>query len=181
MEPKVETKISKFLSLVLRHKPETIDLELDAHGWASVSVLLAKLQDIFPQIGLEQLKYVVENNNKQRFSFNEGQSKIRANQGHSQTVDLQLDPIEPPEFLFHGTATRNLQSISREGLKKMNRHHVHLSESFQTATQVGMRYGKPVVLKVMAQRMWQSGVLFYRTANGVWLTERVAPNYIMSN
>ncbi len=178
MHPKLEKKTSKFLSLVLRHKPETIGLTLDDNGWASVNELLKKLQEHGRGVTLVELQTVVANNNKQRFSFNEDGSKIRANQGHSIEVNLNLTPTTPPAQLYHGTATRNLGSILHQGLLKGERHHVHLSDNHATATAVGQRYGKPIVLHINTQQMYANGHLFFCSDNGVWLTEHVPPQYI---
>lgn len=176
--PTDTTKISKFLSLVLRHKPETIDLKLDEHGWADTNFLIAAMQKAGYSIDIEVLKEIVASSDKQRFKFNGDFTRIRANQGHSIEVDLNFESKTPPEVLFHGTATRNLDSIKQHGLIKQSRHHVHLSADTETARTVGMRYGKPAVLKIEAQRMYMDGITFYQSDNGVWLTEFVDPKYI---
>ena len=170
--------ISKFLSLVLRHKPETIDLQLDDQGWVAVDVLLQKLSKAGKNVDLDTLKYVVENNNKKRFSFNETQDKIRANQGHSIQIDLGYEPVTPPETLYHGTATRFLDSIFQTGLEKRNRHHVHLSADLDTASQVGNRHGKLVILEVLAKQMYDDGYEFFVSKNKVWLTDSVPVKYL---
>nr|WP_321453067.1 RNA 2'-phosphotransferase [uncultured Carboxylicivirga sp.] len=173
-----EIKISKFLSLVLRHKPETIDLKLDDNGWADTSSLIkGMIKAQFP-VDLEILKTLVESSDKQRFKFNEDFTKIRANQGHSVNVDLKLEHKVPPEILFHGTATRNIDSIKQHGLIKQNRHHVHLSSDTETAKKVGMRYGKPIVLTIEASKMNDDGIRFYLSENGVWLTDNIDVKYI---
>lgn len=171
-------KISKFLSLVLRHKPETIDLELDENGWADTNFLIQGMLKTNYSIDIEILKDLVKTSEKQRFKFNDDFSKIRANQGHSINVDLKLEQKLPPEILFHGTAIKNLDSIRQNGLLKQNRHHVHLSSNVETAEKVGMRYGKPVVLKIEAGKMNADGIKFYLSENGVWLTEKVDAKYI---
>lgn len=171
-------KLSKFLSFLLRHKPETIGLRLDENGWANVQELLQKMTATGKTIAPELLEQVVKNNDKQRFSFSDDGLSIRANQGHSLTIDLDLHPTTPPNQLYHGTAKRNLSAIQAKGLLKQNRHHVHLSENKATAIAVGKRYGSPVVLKVDAQRMNEHGILFYCSANGVWLTDHVAIQYL---
>lgn len=172
------TKISKFLSLVLRHKPETIHLKLDEHGWADTNFLITAMQKAGYAIDLDILKEIVATSDKQRFKFTDDFTLIRANQGHSIEVDLKFEAKTPPEVLYHGTAIRNLESIKQHGLLKQTRHHVHLSADAETARAVGMRYGKPVVLKIEAQRMYKDGITFYQSENGVWLTEFVDPKYI---
>ena len=175
---KESIKISKFLSLVLRHKPETIGLTLDRQGWAEVDTLikLAKKKNL--KINKLILEKVVANNDKKRFCFNEDKTKIRANQGHSITVDLALEPKQPPKYLFHGTATRFIDSIATKGLLKQQRNHVHLSADKSTAIKVGQRHGKPVILKIQAQRMYDAGFTFFLSDNQVWLTDRVPVKYI---
>lgn len=170
-------KLSKFLSLVLRHQPQTINLQLDPYGWVGVEELLQKIQTKFPGTTLPILEYLVANNDKQRFAFNEDASKIRANQGHSVKLQLDLAPVVPPNELYHGTAQRYLKSIQQTGIQKRSRHHVHLSARQATAKTVGARHGIPVILVVDAQSMHAQGHQFYETANGVWLTEVVAPEF----
>ena len=171
-------KPSTFLSLILRHKPETIGLTLDEQGWAEVDTLINLLQQQGAKINLSILEEIVANNDKKRFSFNEDKSKIRANQGHSIAVDLALEPKQPPEYLFHGTATRCIESIATQGLRKRQRHHVHLSSDELTAIKVGQRHGKPVVLKIHAQEMYDAGFNFFLSDNQVWLTDNVPVPYI---
>lgn len=173
-----ETKISKFLSLILRHQPKRIDLVLDKNGWAHVDELMSKAKNKSIDLTLEKLKTVVENNDKKRFIFSADFKKIRANQGHSVNVDLEFQEVKPPAILYHGTATRNLRSIKTKGLLKGKRHHVHLSADPETAKKVGMRYGKPVVLEIDTGQMQKDGLKFFRSKNGVWLTEYVSPEYI---
>ncbi len=170
------THISKYLSFLLRHKPESIGLKLDESGWASINELIEKSTD--HKLTNDLIEIVVETNDKQRFSISTNGEMIRANQGHSISIELDLEPIEPPEFLIHGTADRFLEAILSEGLKKMNRHHVHLSESEAVAKSVGGRYGKPILLKVLTSKMYTDGFKFYRSANNVWLVEHVPPKYI---
>ena len=172
------TKISKFLSLVLRHEPEKIGLKLDAEGWTSVSDLLSRLTVEGRSITLEELQTVVVMNDKQRFSFSDDRTLIRANQGHSVQVRLGYEPLSPPALLYHGTAERFLASIAQHGLLKGQRHHVHLSEDTKVASEVGARYGRPVVLIVASERMNKNGHAFFRSENGVWLTEHVPVDYI---
>lgn len=172
-------KISKFLSLVLRHKPSTIDLILDAGGWAQVDKLLAAAKKAGVPLNRDILRQVVEQNDKQRFSLSEDGSRIRANQGHSIPVDLDLESLIPPGYLFHGTATRFLKSIRKQGLLPKGRNQVHLSPDEQTAIKVGQRHGKPVVLTVQSGRMHERGFKFYRSANGVWLTDKVPVEFLV--
>ena len=173
-------KVSKFLSYVLRHRPDEIGLVLDANGWAPVAELIERARTGAPPVMLteELIRDVVRSNDKQRFALSEDGTRIRANQGHSVDIDLSLEPVQPPEVLFHGTATRFLEPIRQEGLKPMERRHVHLSPDEVTATKVGQRHGKPVILRVKAGEMWRAGQAFYLSANGVWLTERVEPRFI---
>jgi putative RNA 2'-phosphotransferase len=170
--------ISKFLSKHLRHGPEALGLTLEPGGWVPVDDLLAGASRIGFSITTDELQRVVAENDKQRFSFDETCQKIRANQGHSTEVDLQLEEVEPPERLYHGTVARFLDAIRVEGLKKMKRYHVHLSKDVQTATKVGERRGKPVILVIESARMAADGHKFRRSANGVWLTDHVPPGYI---
>lgn len=164
-------KVSKYLSRHLRHDPDRIGIELDENGWVEVDELLKALERRNFHLTRAELETVVERNDKQRFALRDG--KIRANQGHTVDVDLDLDPVAPPRFLFHGTTAGFLDGIREEGLKAMDRHDVHLSADRETAVKVGSRRGKPVVLTVDAARMAEEGHLFYRTENGVWLTEHV--------
>jgi len=177
MNDKSLTKTSKFLSLVLRHKPETIGLELDVNGWVGVKELLKKLPQ-HASLNMMDLEEVVATNNKKRFEFNEGKTKIRARQGHSINVDLGLEPKVPPCFLYHGTATRFVDSIKKEGLIKGSRQHVHLSSNHETAVKVGGRHGKVMVLTVRAKDMSEKGFVFYLSNNGVWLTDHVPFEYV---
>ena len=177
MNPDKVKKISKFLSLVLRHQPQLIGLKLDEGGWAEVEELMTKSRSRQKDLDLETLKFVVDNNNKQRFSFSSDNKRIRANQGHSLEVDLGLVAQKPPEVLFHGTATRNIDSIKEKGLVKGKRQHVHLSTNEETARDVGKRYGVPGVLRVRAGQMHRDGIAFYLSENGVWLAESVPAVY----
>ena len=171
--------ISKLLSLVLRHAPETIGIDLDAQGWADVEQLLGRAREKGTAITREQLVAVVRTSDKQRFALSEDGRRIRANQGHSlSTVDLQLAASTPPPVLYHGTADRFLDAIRAQGLRPGARQHVHLSRETATATTVGARHGRAVVLSVDAAHMHRQGHLFYRSANGVWLTDAVPPAFI---
>lgn len=174
-------KISKFLSYVLRHKPEAIGLTLDEKGWVSIDELIDKANQSDEGISLDHflILTVAETSDKKRFSISEDGLRIRANQGHSINVDLQLKPIAPPEFLYHGTATRFLDSILKEGLKPQERQHVHLSTNIETTTAVGKRYGKPMTLTIKALLMHEQGFTFYLAENGVWLTNNVPSKYII--
>src|SRR5438067_13464857 len=169
---------SKLLSFVLRHRPDSIKLTLDAQGWAEVDDLLACLRAHGKAIDRALLERVVAGNDKQRFALSPDGARIRASQGHSIGIDLALQPAEPPPVLYHGTASRFLESILASGLRVGARRHVHLSADVETATRVGARHGFPVVLRVDAARMQVDGIVFYQSENGVWLTGVVAPRYL---
>ncbi|MCI8975019.1 MAG: RNA 2'-phosphotransferase [Lachnospiraceae bacterium] len=169
--------MSKFISLILRHHPEAAYIELDEHGWAEVDKLIEGIRRTGKRINRELLEEIVRTDNKQRYSFNEDKTYIRANQGHSVPVDVGLKEQEPPVFLYHGTAAGFLASIEREGLKPMGRLYVHLSKDVETAVNVGKRHGKPVVLKIHSGDMYRDGQAFYLSENGVWLTKKVVPEY----
>ncbi|MEM6261545.1 MAG: RNA 2'-phosphotransferase [Bacteroidota bacterium] len=179
MNPKQTTRISKFLSMVLRHRPETIGLTLDNQGWADVDELVQKAGESGRNITPEMLDHVVENNNKKRFAFNEDKTRIRASQGHSINIDLGYEPAVPPEVLFHGTAQKFVGSIFAQGLQKRKRHHVHLSADKATALTVGGRHGSPVIFEVQAGEMHRQGHKFFVSANGVWLTEEVPVAFLV--
>ncbi|PKW15243.1 RNA 2'-phosphotransferase [Saccharopolyspora spinosa] len=176
MDERRLVRISKYLAKHLRHQPERIGLELDEHGWVAVDVLLAAAASHRFPISRAELVQVVDANDKQRYAI-EG-DRIRASQGHSVAVDLDLPVTEPPALLFHGTISRNLAGIRTEGLRPMNRHHVHLSVDRETAKHVGARRGRPVVLTVDAAGMHASGHEFRVSANGVWLVDHVLPEFI---
>ena len=178
MNEKELKSTGKFLSLVLRHDPEKIGLTLDENGWAEVTVLLEKLAKKGKKLDFDTLKYLVETNDKKRYSFNADFSKIRANQGHSIEVDIKLKEATPPDILYHGTAEKNLDSIFLEGLTKRNRNHVHLSKDIETSIKVGTRHGKPIVLTIDTKAMLDDGIRFYLSENQVWLTNYVEPKYI---
>ena len=156
----------------------SIGLKLDKQGWAETNNLINLLQKQGTKINKLIIEEIVAHDDKKRFSFNQDKSKIRANQGHSITVDLALDPKQPPEYLFHGTARRFIDSIATQGLIKRQRHHVHLSSDEATAIKVGQRHGKPVVLTIHAQEMYDSGFAFFLSDNQVWLTDHVPVQYI---
>jgi putative RNA 2'-phosphotransferase len=178
MTDKEITRKSKFLSLILRHEPERVGLTLDSAGWVSVEELLQAVNRHDVALGLEELKHIVATSDKKRFAFSEDGLCIRASQGHSVEVDLQYTPQTPPEILYHGTATRFLESIREKGLQRMQRHHVHLQPEMATALQVGARHGKPVLLSIRAGEMHRAGHVFYCSANGVWLVDHVPPQFI---
>jgi putative RNA 2'-phosphotransferase len=169
---------SKFLSLILRHSPQTIGLHLDEQGWADVDELLAKAANQHQHISKVLLDEVVVTNDKKRFTFNDERTKIRASQGHSISVNLDLEKMEPPEHLYHGTVSKFIEAIRAEGLKKMNRQHVHLSKDKETATKVGSRRGAPVILTINAGQMHLEGFTFYLSENKVWLTDHVPERFI---
>ena len=170
--------ISKFLSLVLRHQPEEIGLTLDHEGWADVAELIAKMNKKGGKLDFATLQLVVDTNDKKRYSFNEEKTRIRANQGHSVEVDLNLEPKVPPAILYHGTTDKHIDVIRQYGLQKMRRHHVHLTTTEATALNVGSRHGKPVLLAINALKMHEQSYAFYLSANGVWLTDHVPPAFI---
>ena len=172
-------RVSKFLSLVLRHDPGKAGLTLDSAGWVAVDALLRGCAAAGCPLSRGELEDVVRGSDKQRFAFSADGLRIRANQGHSVEVELDYVPQTPPELLFHGTATRFLESIRARGLVKGERHHVHLSADLETARKVGQRHGKPVVLQVRAGEMRRSGREFFVSANGVWLTEQVPPEWLV--
>ena len=170
--------ISKFMSKYLRHQPEALGLVLEPGGWVLIADLLdGAARQGFP-ITPEELLQVVAENDKQRFALDDTQTRIRANQGHSTSVDLHLDDAVPPAHLYHGTVDKFLAAILVEGLKKMSRHDVHLSQDVQTAAKVGERRGKPIVLVIDSAAMAADGFKFRISANQVWLTEHVPPKYI---
>jgi len=169
---------SKFLSLVLRHKPDTIKIKLDNNGWVHVDELIAKLKQHNREMSMKDLRDVVQFNDKKRFEFSEDGLKIRAAQGHSVKVDLQLKAERPPMKLYHGTVSKNLDPIMKDGLNKMNRHAVHLSEDIPTATKVGSRRGEAIILVVDSAHMYADKIKFFQSKNGVWLTDSVPAKYI---
>jgi len=177
MKMNLTTK-SKFLALVLRHKPEEIGLSLDEHGWAVVTELVEKMNSHGSDITSEQLDEIVRTDSKKRYSFSEDRMKIRANQGHSVSVDVGLREAVPPMYLYHGTADKSCDSIERVGLKKMSRLHVHLSVDRATAVKVGERHGRVVVYKVFAKDMHNDGFKFFLSENNVWLTDSVPAKYL---
>lgn len=175
---KEEIKYSKTLALVLRHKPEALGLTLDSHGWIEVSKLIKAFRDSGRSLDMIKLQNIVDLNNKKRYEFNGDKTKIRARQGHSVDVDVELEELEPPKVLYHGTARRNIQGIIEEGLKPMSRKYVHLSTDIATAVEVACRHGEPLVLEIDSDAMYQDGQKFYRARNGVWLCKFVHPDYM---
>ncbi|WP_340377726.1 RNA 2'-phosphotransferase [Streptomyces sp. SS7] len=176
MDPRRTVKVSKYLSKHLRHQPERIGLTLDEAGWAEIDELIAACAAHGFRFTRDELDHVVDTNDKKRFAI-EG-TRIRASQGHSIEVELGLPPAPPPPYLYHGTVARFLDAIRAEGLRPMNRHDVHLSADRETATRVGARRGRPVVLSVDAGAMHRDGHVFHLSANGVWLTKAVPPQYV---
>ncbi|MDX2174021.1 MAG: RNA 2'-phosphotransferase [Bacteroidota bacterium] len=170
--------ISKFLSLVLRHKPEEIGITMDSNGWVNVDELIEKCNTHRQKLDFETLEEIVITSDKQRFAFNDEYTKIRANQGHTVNVDLEFEITKPIEFLYHGTVEKFIESIKTNGLQKMQRLHVHLSKDKETAIKVGSRRGKPVILKIKALEMFKDGHEFYLSKNGVWLCNEVPEKYI---
>lgn len=174
MDLKEKVKLSKFISLILRHQPDKIGIKLDEYGWANVDELINGINKTGRfHVDMKVIEEIVRKDEKQRYLLSEDKKSIRANQGHSISVNLQLEEKEPPEFLFHGTATRFLDSIYKIGINKGNRLYVHLSKDIETAEKVGERHGKPVILKIKAQEMYKEGYKFYISVNNVWLTDEV--------
>ena len=168
---------SRFLCFILRHKPESIGISLNHHGWANVTDLIAGIQKTQP-FSMEQLEEIVRTDDKQRYSFNEDKTLIRANQGHSIPVDVELAEMQPPAVLYHGTGEKYVSSIDAQGLIPKSRLYVHLSADADTASAVGSRHGKPVVYLVDAKQMAQDGHRFFLSVNHVWLTKNVPVQYL---
>ena len=174
-----DLKLGRFISLILRHKPETIDLKLDKNGWANVNELIKKISKSGREIDFKTLERIVNENNKKRYSFNEDKTKIRAVQGHSIEVNLELKEVVPPAILYHGTALKNLENIKKQGIKKMNRQHVHLSADVETAKNVATRHsGKYIILEIDTESMLKENCKFYLSENKVWLTDFVPSKFI---
>lgn len=170
-------KASRFLSLVLRHKPEAAGIQLDEHGWANVQDLLKGMAPRYP-LTMEQLEEIVRTDEKQRYAFSPDKTRIRANQGHSIPVDVELAKVQPPELLWHGTGEKYVTSIDEQGLLPKSRLYVHLSADLSTALAVGQRHGRAVVYQVASGQMQRDGFEFYLSQNGVWLTKQVPPEYL---
>jgi len=171
-------EISKLLSLILRHKPQTIGLSIDENGWAEIDELISKLNQHGHSCSKATLEEIVTTNDKQRFAFDATHTRIRANQGHSINVDVEMETKEPPAFLYHGTVKKFLEKIRTGGLQKMKRQHVHLSKDKETAQKVGSRRGEAIILTVQSGKMHTDGMVFYLSSNGVWLTDHVPEQYI---
>ncbi|MCI9976514.1 RNA 2'-phosphotransferase [Clostridioides difficile] len=171
-------KLSVFISLILRHKPETIGIKLDNYGYADVNELIGNINSTGRNINMEILEQIVKEDNKQRYSFNEDRSKIRANQGHSIKVNVELKELRPPKCLYHGTTIRFLDNIKKEGIVRKSRLYVHLSNGIDTAIKVGKRHGIPIVLKVNTEKMYEDGYKFYLSENNVWLCEHIPFKYV---
>ncbi len=171
--------ISKFISMILRHKPEEIGITLDEHGWANVDELIAGIAKQYKGFGMSELEKIVQTDNKQRYSFNEDKTLIRANQGHSIPVDVELEEKEPPKVLYHGTGMKYVNSINRQGLRPKSRLYVHLSKDKTTATKVGKRHGSPFIYTINSEQMYKDGYKFYLSVNGVWLTKEVPTKYFI--
>ena len=173
------TKVSKYISLILRHKPETIGITLDEHGWAVVDDLISGVAKNHPGFNREMLEEIVATDEKQRYSFNDDKTLIRANQGHSIPVDVELEIVEPPEYLYHGTGIKYMDSIWKDGLIPKSRLYVHLSGDMDTAINVGKRHGEPAVFRVHSGLMHRRGFIFRKSKNGVWLTEKVPVEFLV--
>lgn len=173
------TKVSKYICLILRHKPETIGITLDGHGWANVDELIKGVSNSYPGFNIDILEEIVRTDEKQRYSFNEDKTLIRANQGHSIPVNVELEEVEPPEYLYHGTGEKYAEQIDREGLIPKSRLYVHLSEDVETAINVGKRHGEPVIYLVESGKMYRQGYKFYRSINGVWLAHNVPTEFLV--
>ena len=174
----MDERLSVFISLILRHKPDVIGITLDEHGWANVKELIDGINASGRNINMEMLEEIVRTDNKGRYSFNDTKELIRANQGHSVKVNVELKEAKPPDILYHGTATKSLENIKHQGIRSMSRLYVHLSKDLDTAVSVGSRHGKCVVLVVDAKRMSDDGQKFYLSENGVWLTKYIDWKYI---
>lgn len=172
------TNISRFISLILRHKPEEIGITLDEHGWANVNELIEGIEQRYPSFTMHELEAIVTQDDKQRYSFNDNKTLIRANQGHSIPVNVELEESQPPEFLWHGTGVKYEYSIYNSGLLPKSRLYVHLSSDTKTAVNVGARHGEVLLLRVDAKKMYQEGFKFYLSKNGVWLTKHVPVEYL---
>lgn len=170
--------ISKYMCLILRHKPEAIGITLDEHGWANVVELIDGIRKDNPGFDLDHLYEIVETDSKGRYSFNEDKTLIRCNQGHSIPVDVELKEAKPPKQLWHGTGEKYVSAIDEQGLLHKNRLYVHLSTNEETAIKVGKRHGKPVLYTVNAEEMYQDGYKFFLSKNGVWLTDHVPVKYL---
>ena len=181
MTGKQRRSASKFMSFVLRHHPDAINLELDKNGWADTHALIEGMNQAKRDITLEDLKEIVSSCDKQRFKFSDDYLKIRANQGHSVLVDVEMKQLKPPEILYHGTTTHYLASIKSDGLLAKSRLYVHLSTDKDAAINVGQRHGKPVLLAIDAAKMHEDGFVFLLSDNGIWLTKHVPAKYLLND
>ena len=170
--------ISKYMSLILRHKPDVIGIELDEHGWANVNDLISGIEKDNHGFNFELLEEIVRSDSKQRYSFNDDKSLIRANQGHSINVDVELKEKEPPEYLYHGTGEKYVKFINQDGLIPKSRLYVHLSKDIKTAENVGKRHGKEIIYRINSGRMYRNGYKFYLSENGIWLTKEAPVKYL---
>ncbi len=177
MRTRIKQKTGRYLSMILRHRPEAIGITLDEHGWADVKELIEGINKTYP-LDMEKLERIVAEDEKQRYSFNKDKTKIRANQGHSVLVDVELEEKKPPGLLYHGTGEKYTESIRRQGLIPKARLYVHLSADIPTARKVGKRHGKPVVYFVNSEKMYKDGYRFFQSVNGVWLTKEVPADYL---
>ena len=171
-----EVKLSRYLSYLLRHNPDDANLNMDKNGWVLVDELIKNTSNKFTK---DNLEHIVLNDKKTRYSFNDDKTKIRANQGHSINVDVELEEAIPPDILYHGTADRFIISIMKEGIKSQTRKHVHLSKDKETALEVGLRHGNAVILQINTKEMIKDGIKFYLSKNGVWLTNYIESKYIV--
>lgn len=173
-----DVTLGKFMSLILRHKPETIGIKLDSEGWADVNELIKGINAAGHSIDMQTVERIVAENNKKRYTLSPDKKRIRANQGHSIDVSVEMEKRTPPDLLYHGTASRFLESIKASGIKKMSRQYVHLSADVPTAFSVGKRHGSPVVLVIDAKQMSADGFVFMISANGVWQSEDIPWHYV---
>lgn len=178
MKNEEQIRISKLMSFGLRHHPEKLGIQLDEHGWTDCEALCAAVRKRYPGFAMEDMRKIVSEDEKQRYSFSTDGTRIRANQGHSIPVDVELSQCEPPRYLFHGTGEKSASAILQEGLKPMSRLYVHLSWDTETARKVGMRHGRPVIFRIDAERMYRDGYVFFLSSNQVWLTKAVPPEYL---
>lgn len=174
-----DTNTSRFISLILRHKPETIGIELDEHGYANVTELINGINNQGNNISITDLERIVAEDDKKRYSFNDEHTKIRANQGHSVQVDVELKECTPPDILYHGTGRKYIESIKESGLIAKSRLYVHLSSDIETALNVGSRHGEPIAMRINTKSMINDGYKFYRSENGVWLVNDVPYKYVI--
>lgn len=173
-------RLSKFISMILRHRPEVIGITLDEHGWADVEKLIKGINETGEEVEFSKatLEEIVKTDEKQRYSFSQDKALIRANQRHSVPVDVELERKEPPKVLYHGTGSKSVEAIKKQGILSMERLYVHLSTDVETATKVGKRHGTPVIFQVNSEQMQKDGYDFFQSVNGVWLTKEVPAQYL---